>query len=178
MRLEKVTLSDLERLTALLAQQIQGNEIILLNGELGAGKTTLAKLLLNQFGYSLTHSPTYSLHNCYQLPQNYQLLHPTNSTRSTSPSRLGNLGNASKLANPTIHHFDLYRIESFEELETLSFYELLSGPYLCLVEWACRMDPAHLPLNKIILSLTIGSYPNQDSHLRWLDTEGVYFETL
>lgn len=47
------------------ASYLRGNEIIALNGELGAGKTFFIKHLLKQFGISNVNSPTFSIVNEY-----------------------------------------------------------------------------------------------------------------
>ncbi len=96
---------------------------LFLHGELGAGKTTLARALLRALGVDgAIKSPTYSLIESYPLD------------------------------DLVIHHLDLYRIGDPGELEWLGLDELANGPSLVLVEWPERGQGA-LPPPDLILHL-------------------------
>lgn len=87
------------------AKNLQGNELILLVGDLGAGKTCFVNGLLLGLGFSAGGcSPTFTLVNEY----------PT---------------------NPPINHFDLYRIGSEDELYDMGFLEYLDSPKINIIEW-------------------------------------------
>lgn len=87
------------------AKNLQGNELILLVGDLGAGKTCFVNGLLSGLGFSAGGcSPTFTLVNEY----------PT---------------------NPPINHFDLYRIGSEDELYDMGFLEYLDSPKINIIEW-------------------------------------------
>lgn len=87
------------------AKNLQGNELILLVGDLGAGKTCFVNGLLSGLGFSAGGcSPTFTLVNEY----------PT---------------------NPPINHFDLYRISSEDELYDMGFLEYLDSPKINIIEW-------------------------------------------
>jgi tRNA threonylcarbamoyladenosine biosynthesis protein TsaE len=83
--------------------------IICLNGEMGAGKTEIVKVVCAQMGLEQAQSPTFGLANLY---------HNQNS-------------------NLSFYHVDLYRIHSLEDLESTGFWDLLSENHSVLfVEWA------------------------------------------
>lgn len=92
-----------------LKKQINDNRIILLNGEMGAGKTTLTAAFIKSLG-SMDNigSPTYSIVNEYR---------------------------TSDLSFPKIFHMDLYRLKSSEEVESLPILDYLESGDLCIIEW-------------------------------------------
>jgi tRNA threonylcarbamoyladenosine biosynthesis protein TsaE len=92
-----------------LAQQIVPPCILCLEGELGTGKTTLARGILRGFGYQgRVKSPTYTLLEPYELD------------------------------HLACYHFDLYRLADPEELTFLGIEDLLRGDAVLLVEWPER----------------------------------------
>ena len=82
-------------------------KIILFNGEMGAGKTTLIKAICHELGCEdEVSSPTFSLVNHY-----------------VSPSA------------GDVFHFDCYRLKSTEEAMDIGFEEYLESGSYCLIEW-------------------------------------------
>lgn len=94
--------------------------VVLLIGNLGAGKTTLTKGIVEGRGVTSrddVSSPTFTLVHQY--------------------------GDESSAAGP-VFHIDLYRLDEEREVETLGLHDLFAGPSLVLLEWAERF-PALLP---------------------------------
>jgi tRNA threonylcarbamoyladenosine biosynthesis protein TsaE len=92
---------------------------------MGAGKTTLIQFILRAMGIEETDgSPTYSLVNVYNSPY---------------------FG--------TVNHFDLYRLNSLEEVFDIGFEEMLYANQICLIEWA-DLVLDELPENTIHVKIT------------------------
>lgn len=102
--------------------------VIFLNGNLGAGKTTLVRSIVRSLGYNgKVKSPSYSLVEEYN-----------------------NLKNINEF-----FHFDLYRLEDPEELEFLGIREYLSKPSsISVIEWPDKGE-GFLPSPDLIIELSI-----------------------
>ena len=121
MKIELADAAATEQLGARLAGSITP-AIIYLRGDLGAGKTTLARGFIHALGYAgKVRSPTYTLvepYACEHCP---------------------------------VFHLDLYRLADAEELEWLGLRDMLEEPALLLVEWPERgngiLPPADLTID-------------------------------
>ena len=100
----------LEEFAKNLAQNIKKREIFFLYGEMGVGKTTFVKYLIN----------------------NLQLKFDRKITEVTSPTF--NIMNEYSLGNLIIKHYDLYRLKSESELKDLNIFENNNDDIL-LIEW-------------------------------------------
>lgn len=97
---------DMEAFGAHLARQVKAPCVIFLEGDLGAGKTTLVRGFLRELGYEgVVKSPTYTLVESYELQ------------------------------DKVIHHFDLYRLKAAHELETIGFLDYFDHNSIGLIEW-------------------------------------------
>ncbi len=133
----------------LKADNLSGNVlfnpcIIALNGDLGSGKTTFVRYLLESFGYEgFVKSPTYSLVEVYELKDVYK------------PDIKAHF-NPVELNNINIYHWDWYRLADSSEVEFLGFSELVSTNSLHLIEWA-KLFPEMLDFPHISIEFTFNS---------------------
>jgi tRNA threonylcarbamoyladenosine biosynthesis protein TsaE len=104
--------------------------LILLTGELGAGKTTLTKGIASGAGAAQEEeitSPTFTLIHKY-----------TDGAKSAK--------------RPAVYHIDLYRIESRPDLETLGLDDIFNERVIVIVEWPERLIlPTNWPMVQIKL---------------------------
>lgn len=133
------TLDALAKFAAGFAAQLTGNEIILLSGPMGAGKTEFVKQLVAALsgtapdGHKSTHtaSPTYAFHHEYSI-------------------RSGAF--AGKV--PSVDHWDLYRLKNSADLESIGFWDSVSQSrgVIC-VEWPERVPAEDWPKTRRLLHL-------------------------
>lgn len=123
---EAATLSLGAALAATLPQDQAGQGLLIyLEGDLGAGKTTLARGLLRALGFSgKVKSPTYTFVELYVI------------------SRIN------------LYHFDFYRFENAEEFLDGGFEEYFRQGAICLVEWPDQAAP-YLPKADLRVQLVV-----------------------
>jgi tRNA threonylcarbamoyladenosine biosynthesis protein TsaE len=120
-----------------LAQSPQNHLNIALEGDLGAGKTTFARYLIQAMGYEgKVKSPTYTLCEPYQIQLKEQAI--------------------------TVHHFDLYRMRDPLEWQEAGFAEHFDLPGICLIEWPEKAEGT-LPAFDLQIQLTAGADENERS---------------
>lgn len=115
---------ETRKLGARLARELRAGDILLLEGDLGAGKSELARGVARGLGVKeYVTSPSFTILNVYH------------------SGRL------------PLYHFDWYRLESEEELYELGMDEYLGGDGVALVEWPARCPDA-LPERCLRIRLT------------------------
>lgn len=116
------SVSETEKIGKKLASKLKGNEIIALYGDLGVGKTAITRGIADYFGVkNEVSSPTFSIVNEYL---------------------------ADKLS---IYHFDMYRISTFEDLESTGFFDYIDNGVL-IIEWSENIEK-YLPFEAIKISI-------------------------
>src|SRR5580698_6762745 len=98
-----------------IAGKLRPPILVLLKGDLGAGKTTLTKGIISGLGAAREEdvtSPTFNLVHVFK-------------TQSVPPV--------------TVFHVDLYRLEGTHDLESIALEDILSEPSIAIIEWSERL---------------------------------------
>jgi tRNA threonylcarbamoyladenosine biosynthesis protein TsaE len=96
-----------------LAAELKPGSVVLLRGDLGAGKTTMVKGIAEGFNAAEAESvtsPTFTLIHEYRGPE------------------------------VTLYHIDLYRIDTQRELDTLALDDLMDPKHILLIEWGEKFE--------------------------------------
>jgi len=122
---QNYTLKEIPEIAKEIIKSVAG-KVLVFNGEMGAGKTTLIKEIVKQLGVvDIANSPTFSLVNEYE-------------------SKLGE----------TIYHFDFYRINSQDEAYDIGIEEYFYSNNWCFIEWGEKVENL-LPLDHIVINIAI-----------------------
>ena len=113
--MNSLSLGETESIAQLLANEIKKvpRVILVLDGEMGAGKTQFCRYLMEALEVDETEvtSPSFSIQNTYR-------------------SIIG-----------SIEHIDLYRLNTEDDLESTGFWDLfLEKPRLVVIEWGLRLQ--------------------------------------
>lgn len=101
-----------------IASKLRPPVLVLLKGDLGSGKTTLTKGIISGLGAAKEEdvtSPTFNLVHEFRVPV------LAGSESSSHPYK--------------VYHVDLYRIESFQDLESLGLEDALAEKAIVIIEW-------------------------------------------
>ncbi len=119
------TLNNINNAIEKILPYLQKYKVVLFNGTMGAGKTTLISALCKKLSSADDiSSPTFSIVNEY----------------------LSNIGK--------IYHFDFYRIENIEEALDIGLEEYLYSNDYCFIEWAEKIEEL-LPNSYLIVNISI-----------------------
>lgn len=116
---------ETERLAASLAQGLKGGEVLAFLGGMGMGKTAFTRGLLKGLGAE----------NVVQSP--------TFALVNEYTARL------------TVQHFDMYRVESWDDLYSTGFFDYLDTDQVLVIEWSENIENA-LPASTVTISLEKG----------------------
>ena len=119
--------------------------VIGLSGALGAGKTTLARGIAEGMG----------------IDEEYVVSSPTYTILQTYPCR-GRL----------LHHLDLYRITSREDLDSTGYRDSFGGHMVLLIEWPER-EPSVLPPENLVIRI---DYQEVGRRVAFVPSGGLYDE--
>jgi tRNA threonylcarbamoyladenosine biosynthesis protein TsaE len=112
-------LQELEKFWRDFLPHLSDRSILLLSGDVGAGKTTSVQIIASILGMKDVQSPSFAIHLRYENAQGLSL-----------------------------DHLDLYRLEDDDDLESSGFWDLFAAKKgLVVIEWAQRLDYDFLPLN-------------------------------
>jgi tRNA threonylcarbamoyladenosine biosynthesis protein TsaE len=128
-----------QRLGMRLGNLLHGGELLLLDGQLGTGKTTFTQGLAQGMGISETvNSPTFTLLKEYAGQSRSPVGEVQDGERKT---RRGQRIQQSIQRGPALYHFDLYRLDDAEEVLDLGFEDYFTnGHGVCVVEWADKAE--------------------------------------
>jgi tRNA threonylcarbamoyladenosine biosynthesis protein TsaE len=114
-----------------IADLLKPCDVLLLKGELGAGKSTFARALIQTLcgAHMEVPSPTFTLVQTYETPKF------------------------------VLWHFDLYRLNHTEEIYELGIEEAYASG-VCLIEWPERLGP-YLPREYLEIELSYGTHENE-----------------
>jgi tRNA threonylcarbamoyladenosine biosynthesis protein TsaE len=107
-----------------IAAKLRPPVLVLLKGDLGAGKTTLTKGIISRLGAAREEEVT---------SPTFNLVHEFGNHDSAGAKRSSHPGK--------VYHVDLYRVENFHDLESLGLEDALSDKAIVIIEW-----PEHFTL--------------------------------
>jgi tRNA threonylcarbamoyladenosine biosynthesis protein TsaE len=125
MELRASCIEEMRPIAMELCLRMKSQPIVLLEGPMGSGKTTLVSLIMEASGVKAeVSSPTYSIVQQYDFPSG------------------------------KFFHFDLYRLKDQDELLDIGFEEYLDSGHPCLIEWP-QLAEGLLPDNVLYVSLLV-----------------------
>ena len=146
-----------------LAAELPPRAVLLLIGQLGAGKTTLAKGIVKGLGAARAEdvsSPTFTLiHEYTPLPHGRGSVGGEPAAANTSRDREG------AEAGAVVYHIDLYRLDTPAQVATLGLDEIFDRRAIVLIEWGERF-PELMPEDRIEIRLRATGENSREIELR------------
>lgn len=106
---------------AAFSQLLLAGDVVFFNGDLGAGKTTFVKGILQGLGFQgLVKSPTYPIMLSYQI------------------------------AHFSVRHCDFYRLNDMADLEYIGFFDVEYAAAITLIEWPNTLSDLSLSANYVV----------------------------
>ncbi|MFN3455378.1 MAG: tRNA (adenosine(37)-N6)-threonylcarbamoyltransferase complex ATPase subunit type 1 TsaE [Pseudobdellovibrio sp.] len=125
--------ADWSKVVDTILPKLTNKILVLLEGDLAAGKTTFVSKVAERFGLKDVSSPTFSLIQSY------------------------------KNSQKEIHHVDLYRLENLDEIEAIGFWEIFEQRNsIIFVEWPSKVPEELWPLDWNIIKINIGKTENSE----------------
>ena len=132
MQLISHSAEETKRLGAALAACVQAGDVVVLNGDLGAGKTQFVQGVAEALGVkAAVTSPTFNILLTYDCKPSTDALFPISS----------------------LNHFDLYRLDSAEDLDDIGYWEVLEGEGVTFIEWGDKF-PEEMPDDYLEIAFT------------------------
>lgn len=131
MRYISTSVENTKKIASDFAKSLKGDEVVALYGQLGSGKTTFIQAVAAALGVKRRiPSPSFIIARSYQIP------------KRPRPA----------LRGKTLHHIDLYRVESSKDLASIDLEEITNDPKnITMIEWAEKakevLPKKHIDIN-------------------------------
>ncbi|MDR1630898.1 MAG: tRNA (adenosine(37)-N6)-threonylcarbamoyltransferase complex ATPase subunit type 1 TsaE [Oscillospiraceae bacterium] len=123
------SLADTQKIATDLAKTLKGGEVLAFFGGLGMGKTAMIKSIAAAMG-----NPSDVSSPTFAIVNDYG-------------------------GSPRLYHFDMYRVETWDDLYSTGFFEYLHENAILLIEWSENIESA-LPEGAITIELSPGEQEN------------------
>jgi len=129
---ENIEIENISIVSEYIVSILPQKPILLLEGNLGAGKTTLVKEICKTMGINAhSASPTFGIINEY------------------------------RTGTKVVYHLDLYRLKNIDEFWIIGGSEIISGDEICLIEWPQIIYDYIEPSLSLKVNISMGSSQNQ-----------------
>ena len=142
---QTLDISKIDSFSFEICKKLKIGDLLLFKGELGVGKTTLSRFIIN------------NLHTLNNISK------PNSINSPTYPILL-----TYNLRSYDIYHYDLYRIKSIRELEELDFFENLKNS-ITLVEWPELLINLPFKEKYYLINLNLHSETKRDINIKYIE---------